>query len=389
MWFFGKKKQPEEIETVFCDHISTQARKIFADADFDFASTPLEASLIWLRTKYRQYYERLSPYQLINHLPNQRELIEKGPLAKNIRDYTQKHPKEAEAVGTFHPESYLLYDSADRARFFAQLPMRDDPERLWILKPTSLSKGRGMKILWDTKELRKTMAAEYSTLDKPYVIQRYITNPLLLDGKKSEMRLYWLIANLDPLAVMVYPEGTVRLNTLPYSLDDLDNPLVHVTNAYQQKSHPDYDPSAILKWSFAGLRKYLAEQMGADDADFVGQRLVDTAKGYLRVIAKSAYEELRHTPRNGLFFALYGVDLILDENLKMWVSEVQKGPGLSHVDPVKKRVIPPMFEEAIRIQFEVRRRRILGQPLHELEAMKRYQWVIRPDEGAVAPLQAG
>ena len=50
--------------------------------------------------------------------------------------------------------------------------------------------------------------------ESDYIVQRYIRNPLLLSGRKSEIRLYWLIANLDPLIVLLYREGTVRLNTL-------------------------------------------------------------------------------------------------------------------------------------------------------------------------------
>ena len=252
---------------------------MFADAGYEFASTPKEASLIWLRTKFRQYFNHLSEGQLINHLPNQRELVEKGDLTKNIQSFYASSPEACRDVAPFYPESYRLYVPQERERFFAALPREEGPDNMWILKPVNLSKGRGIEIFSDLSKLRRRFQRPDPNDPDRYIIQRYIKDPLLLDGKKSEIRMYWLIASLDPFLVLLYPEGTVRLNTLPYSLDQLDNPLIHVTNAYQQKTHPDYDPDAVLKWTFDALGQFLAEKGGESDASFVGRRLVETVKG--------------------------------------------------------------------------------------------------------------
>lgn len=376
MWFL-KKKPLEQIESVFCDHISARARCMFADAGYDFASTPHEASLIWLRTKFRQYFDTLSEGQLINHIPTQRELVEKGNLSKNIRSYYAAHPESVKEVEPFHPESYRLYVDGERKQFFSQLSHQKNAENIWILKPVNLSKGRGIEIFSDPVEIWNRFRSIESSQREKFIIQRYISNPLLLDGKKSEIRMYWLIASLDPFMVLLYPEGTVRLNTLPYTLDQLDNPLIHVTNAYQQKSHPDYDPDAVLKWTFAALGEFLAEKGGEADAGFVGQRLVETVKGHLRVVSRGAYANLiRGLNPGGGFFGLYGVDMIVDEALKVWLTEIQKGPGLSYSNLVKKRLIPPMFTEAIQIMFEVRRRKLRGESLSSLDTMQRFEWVI-------------
>ena len=48
--------------------------------------------------------------------------------------------------------------------------------------------------------------------------------------------MYWLIASLNPLLVLMYPEGTVRLTTKKFKLSHLDDPLIHITNLYQQKN---------------------------------------------------------------------------------------------------------------------------------------------------------
>ena len=42
------------------------------------------------------------------------------------------------------------------------------------------------------------------------------------------------------MLVLLYPEPTVRLKSLPYKLDDFDNQLVHVTNVYHRRITPDF-----------------------------------------------------------------------------------------------------------------------------------------------------
>ena len=150
--------------------------------------------------------------------------------------------------------------------FFSQKTSEPDKNDLWILKPGNLSSGRGIRIIWDREEARALAEASKTpssgSKQKQYIAQRYIKNPLLLEGRKSEIRIYWLIASLDPLLVLIFKEGTVRLNSLPFKLDDFENQLVHVTNIYQQEHHPDFDPNIVLKWSFADLDSYVTQDLG-------------------------------------------------------------------------------------------------------------------------------
>ena len=47
-------------------------------------------------------------------------------------------------------------------------------------------------------------------------IQRYIGNPLLLDGAKCDLRLYVVVTSYNPLRVYIHPEGLVRISTKKY-----------------------------------------------------------------------------------------------------------------------------------------------------------------------------
>ena len=53
-------------------------------------------------------------------------------------------------------------------------------------------------------------------VDELSVISRYVTNPLLINGHKFDLRIYVLITCCDPLRIFLYPDGLVRFATEAY-----------------------------------------------------------------------------------------------------------------------------------------------------------------------------
>ena len=54
------------------------------------------------------------------------------------------------------------------------------------------------------------------------VASLYIDPPYLMDGLKSDLRVYVLITCIHPLRCYVYGEGLARFATEEYDIDDLD-----------------------------------------------------------------------------------------------------------------------------------------------------------------------
>jgi hypothetical protein len=377
---------------VFCDKSSTNFKRILKEYQFELTVEKSEAQLLWLRKSFKRHLKKLLPHQLINHFPNQSIMINKGRLGNNLRQFEawlRVERPQSISLNEFYPETFCLYKEEDRERFFSQLPDIDSEDNLWIYKPGNSSSGRGIEVFWRTDALRHRYASPEKRPKGDYeIVQRYIQNPLLLNGRKSEIRVYWLIASLDPLLVFLFDEGTVRLTTLPFQLGDYDNQLIHITNVYQQKRHPNYDPNAVLKWSFTDLDRYLYDNGHVDDTNYTATTLMPQIAERLTYIARASHGALQiGYPKVGECFGLYGADIILDSDLNVFVTEIQKGPGLSYDDAIKRRVIPPMMSEAIAIMLEIRRRRLQGLPLQQLNSRKRFQWMIKDTESPTEPTQ--
>lgn len=106
-------------------------------------------------------------------------------------------------------------------------------------------------------------------LREAYVISRYIEKPLLVGGKKFDLRLYVLVTSYRPLKVWMNSGGFARFCTEKYTPDiaELDNMMIHLTNVAVQKSAEDYNEMHGGKWSIKNLKFYLEQTRGKEITD--------------------------------------------------------------------------------------------------------------------------
>ena len=90
-----------------------------------------------------------------------------------------------------------------------QEAMKANPDRNYIVKPSSSSQGKGIFITKDFNEV--------NNLKQSSIVSEYIDNPHLLDGYKYDLRIYVALTSINPLRVYIYEEGLVRFATVKYS----------------------------------------------------------------------------------------------------------------------------------------------------------------------------
>jgi hypothetical protein len=71
-----------------------------------------------------------------------------------------------------------------------------------------LSRGRGIYLVDDIAEVN---------VDDISVISKYISNPLLINGHKFDLRIYVVVTSFEPLRIYVYKEGLARFASEEYS----------------------------------------------------------------------------------------------------------------------------------------------------------------------------
>ncbi|KAL4649139.1 hypothetical protein GN956_G7647 [Arapaima gigas] len=257
----------------------------------------------------------LQPWQRLNHHPRTGGIARKDCLERNLR---RMRAVFGPTLYGFSPTTFLLPNNYTRflVEFADQRRRCPGHSGIWICKPVDLSRGRGIFIFEDIKDLK---------YDSPVIVQQYISNPLLISGYKFDLRLYVCVKSFHPLTIYMHQEGLVRFATEKFSLASLDNLFAHLTNTSINKLGPFYGSEKDrvgrgCKWTMAKFRSFLRSQ-GIDEL-LLWQRINSLVTLTLLTIAPSV-------PRVPNCIELFGFDVLIDADLKPWLLEVNCNPSLA------------------------------------------------------------
>ncbi|CAG5134372.1 unnamed protein product, partial [Candidula unifasciata] len=300
-------------------------QEVQGDGEWDFFWCDRE----WLHTNYDTMF--LHEHQKILHFRNHYELTRKNLMVKNLkrlRKQVERDQGKTEAnMFDFYPSTYEL---PSEYHIFVE-EFKRSPGMIWIMKPAAKSQGRGIFLFRKLKEITDWRKGEYQPLCDPniakdlpetYVVQRYIDNPYLIGGRKFDIRIYVLVVSYNPLKVWLYRGGFARFSNTRFSLDSIEDTYIHLTNVAVQKTSPDYDPEKGCKWSAQQLRKYLVGKHGL-------QIVKQLAAAIDNIIIKSLQSVQKIIINDKHCFEMYGYDILLDEQLKPWLIEINASPSLT------------------------------------------------------------
>lgn len=245
------------------------------------------------------------------------------------------------------PKEYVAF-----LETFSDLEDKEGKMNYWIMKPSASSRGRGISVVNDISQV---------SYGEPMVMQRYIKNPLLLNGYKFDLRIYVLVTSVNPLEVFIYKEGFGRFSTQPYTLDPTDkaNKYIHLTNVsinkYNLKNYDCNQQDRIYggsKVSLATLKKTFVEDLNIDWDNVVWTQIK-------QVCLKSLVAAQNDIAFNPNCFDLYGFDVIFDEDMKGWLLEINASPALSCDtlldDLIKQRLIDDTIDLIDPVDFDRKR----------------------------------
>ena len=302
-----------------------------------------EANSLWFNSGSNVIRPNFIPkYSKYNHFFKHGQITRKDLLYSNYFKLKEKFPNDF----TYMAETYDFPNDKEliEDKFFDYSPTEDN---LWLLKPKGAARGNGIKFL-----------KSYSDITKGNIITRYISNPHLIDGRKYDCRVYLFVTSHRPLKIYVYNEGLARRATDPFNLDinNLDNFFIHLTNVAVNKKNRKFvegDENSEQRsiWSLTMLKEQLKKE--GKDFELVFQQIKDIAiKAIISMTSKEIEDEKskrNYNLNSQNLFELYGMDILLDQNMKPWLLEINLSPSLASIGKFEERLKLQLFADMYNI----------------------------------------
>ncbi|XP_074538075.1 protein polyglycylase TTLL10 isoform X2 [Halichoeres trimaculatus] len=348
--------------------------------------------LKWCETKsLSNYCNFRKGEQLVYQIPNNKVLTTKIGLLSSLREFERFSSKINHGPGLrrlkmeeFIPTTFRLDVRQEREAFFTQEEgVSKNEGHMWICKPTGMNQGRGIFLLKSQEDVAafrlklqhlEERQSSRKTLHRPpqaRIIQHYIQRPLLLRGKKFDVRSFLLIACTAPYMVF-FRHGYVRLTCDLY--DPASNNLIaHLTNQYMQKKSPLYGQlKEDTVWSMESFNTYVNDRFQVAKGlprDWVLGAFTNRMQ---QIMTQCFFAVKSKLDRRLGFFDLIGCDFMVDEDFKVWLLEMNCNPALHTNCDVLKEVIPSTVRETLDLTLEIFNKCRLRQKILPLDSQREF-----------------
>lgn len=260
------------------------------------------------------------------------------------------------------PNDYLIF----RILYFhflfrSKIPHFDDlckSRNIWILKPTSQSKGAGIVLSSSLEEI-----VELVRTNQDRIIQKYIEKPLLIDGKyKFDLRIWVLVSSTSPMIVYMFPKYYLRLCPEEYSPLH-QNPKSHLTNYSLNKGYfMDSGQSVINCDEFEQIL------MNKYKVDF-NESILPKIKKLIADVFMEAKDALVHRKNS---FEIFGLDVLIDQHFNPWILEVNKSPACEDRTSFLSENLHQMADSLYQMLFP--RNQTSLNEIEEIKKVKKNEW---------------
>ncbi|KAG5313355.1 TTLL9 polyglutamylase, partial [Acromyrmex insinuator] len=173
-----------------------------------------------------------------------------------------------------------------------------------------------------------------------------------LPRRKFDLRIYVLVTSFHPLKVWLAREGFARLCGQLFDLENIDDNRVHLTNtAIQLKASQNTEGISSIngengewscKWALNKLRDYLIAYYETEVVENLMQRIAGVIMASLLAVQPSMMQD-----RN--CFELYGYDILLSDDLRPWLLEINASPALTGTDNEDQRLKSDLVDDVLNV----------------------------------------
>ena len=200
--------------------------------------------------------------------------------------FPEEKGKKKEKAGEYSTCSTLKVMGNNTLENTAEAPfcLKEGNEKknhnIWILKPGEYSnRGQGITVCKEFNEIEQIITENRHS--HTFIIQKYIEAPLLINKRKFDIRVFALITSINACQkAYFYEDGYLRTSSTEFSLKNLNNRCIHLTNDAIQKKAEEYgkfEPgnkvnfhflTHFLKISYSEFQKYLDFNYPSLNIDF-------------------------------------------------------------------------------------------------------------------------
>ncbi|NXC19831.1 TTLL4 polyglutamylase, partial [Corythaeola cristata] len=286
-------------------------------------------------------FRAIKEHQKLNHFPGSFQIGRKDRLWRNLLKMQARCGKKE---FNFFPQSFILPQDIKLLRKAWE---EGASRQKWIVKPPASARGIGIQVIHKWSQLPKR---------RPLLVQRYLHKPYLIGGKKFDLRIYVYVTCYDPLRVYLFTDGLVRFASCKYSssMKSLSNKFVHLTNYSVNKKNTEYksnsDETACQghKWALKALWSYLTQK--GVNSETIWEKIKDIV--IKTIIASEPYVNSlvkMYVRQPYCCHELFGFDIMLDENLKPWILEVNISPSLHSNSPLDVSIKGQMIRDVLNL----------------------------------------
>ena len=293
-------------------------------------------NLLWTYAPPNIDFTKIFSFQKVNHLINNRTIHRKDMLKKHI-SRIKNMSKKLNNLFDIMPQTFIL--AKEYMSFIEEFHRigKDNPLNLWIVKPIGKSRGKGIFVIDDISDV---------PLADTFLVQKYLTNPLLLEGYKFDLRIYVLVTSVNPLEMFLYKDGFARVSNEKFNLFTKNNK-IHLTNAAIQNRTAL--KSSNFEKAYGGSKisldilKYKLNKLY--NIDFNKQIWPQVKSIALKALIACQYD----IPYSPACFELFGFDIIIDDKLRCWLLEINSSPSLERSNALDDQVKLPLVDDILNI----------------------------------------
>ena len=285
--------------------------------------------------------------QLFNHVPGASAFCRKDYLQLYLNDYKLKFKSLGlgKCFVDLTPKSFLLKDPNQCKEFIKitdELVSKYNETNMpveWITKDSLLHKGYGIDLL--DFELATYFHTVYNSpfancdnvlpTHQNMIIQKYINNPALIEGRKFDFRVFLFVANADPLIAGWAPRnGHTRLSDQQFNSNSKDF-TTHITANVEIENLKTLEFLKKYRFNLQEIANYFQPQIG--DVEYWLENVAYPKLKKILIHMLRASQQNFLIKRVGLF-EFYGVDFIMDNTLSnFYLLESNRRPDVKEKNP--------------------------------------------------------